>query len=377
MRLGTLRFYLASIAVAATAIAAVAACSSSDALSAFANPGDRDGGLSSDASPFADSGFGGSDAAAVMIPANGIVIVHAAEFGAFRLCLESAPSRQPIPSADLLPESNLLGVDVGSVVRIDPLEAAPKKIYAFAVDDIKTLYPPGKNGFTCGELLSSAFQFAHEVANLEDDLSSGVHLLVLRGSLADQDLRMEKITLNAFNRTPSTLPVQVLPLSRDLSARAGNRKIGITAGLVVDDADAGDGGSDAGRPEPFVEGALPFGVVAPKMPVTLMYDPDEEAAFATSGFIVTLGGSLDGGTADAGDAGAREVILAQSLAEIQRLSAPRALPAEWFNAASSYVLLLLGSAQEKDAAADDLTKLHFLAVPIAAAATGVSDATTD
>jgi hypothetical protein len=370
----SLRYYFACIAAIATSIAAVVACGSSDANSAFGDHNPDSGSPSNDGSFGVD---GGTTSDAGPIPANGIVIVHAASFGAFRLCLESALGRQPIPSADLLPDSNLLGVDVGSVVRIDPLPDAPQTIWAFAVADIVSLYPPGKPGLTCKQLLDTVpSQQAHEVANITDDLSNGVHLLVLEGSLADQDLHIEKITLSAFSRMENTLPVQVVPLSRDLPARAGNRAIGVATGLLPSDAgDAGDGG----RLDPFVEGPLPFGIVAPKIPVELPYEPQEEIAYATSGFVVTLGRPLDAGT-DAGDAGPREIVFAQSLADIQRLSAPRVLPAAWFDAASSYVLLLLGSAQETDAAADELMRLHFVAVPLAAPATAdaaVEDAPAD
>lgn len=354
---GSLRLYLGMFATAICGVAAIVACGSADSESAFNPSAEADGG--SNTSGSSSGGFGpdsGAADAASPIPANGIVIVHAASFGAFRLCFEKQEQRRPIPSADLLPESNLVGVDVGSVVRIDPISGAPGKIWAFAVDDIAQYYAPGQAGPTCKDLLkSAAFGDAHEVGTINDSLSSGVHLLVLRGSTANQDLRIEKITLSAFNRPmPSTLPVQVLHLAQNLEAVAANRKIGVTA-------DALDGG-DAG---PFIEGTFEAGVPVPKMPFELDYNPDDESQFATSGFLVTLGANVDAG-ADAGDAGPRKVILAQSLADIQRMSAPRALPAPYFEYGSSYVLLLLGNAQEADANADELERLHFLAVPLAA-----------
>lgn len=368
---GSLRFYLGMFATALCGIAAVVACGSADSESAFGNPSASSdaGGTSSSSS----GGFGndaGAAADASIIPANGIVIVHAASFGAFRLCFEKQEQRRPIPSADLLPESNLVGVDVGSVVRIDPIPGSPGKIWAFAVDDIAQYYAPGQAGPTCKDLLkSAAFGDAHEVGTINDNLSAGVHLLVLRGSVGNQ-LRIEKISLTAFNRMPQTLPVQVLHLAQNLESLAGNRKIGV----IADALDGGDSG-------PFIEGTFEAGVPFPTMPFELDYNPDDEGQYATSGFMVTLGAPLDAG-ADAGDAGPRKVILAQSLADIQRLSAPRALPEPWFNAGSSYVLLLLGNAQEADANADELERLHFLAVPLKSAASSdagepVGDATTD
>jgi hypothetical protein len=353
MGTGSLRFYVGVLATALCGAAAVVACGS-DSESAFGPEGKfADAGGSSSSSSgssgtTADSGA--SDAS--IIAANGIVIVHAASFGAFRLCFEKQGQRRPIPSVDLLPESNLVGVDVGSVVRIDPIDGAPGKIWAFAVDDIAQYYGPGQAGPTCEDLLDTNV-VAHDVGTITDSLAFGVNLLVLRGSPANQSLRIEKIRLSAFDRTPNTLPVQVLHLAQNLESVAGNRKIGVIA-------DALDGG-DAG---PFIEGSFEAGVPFPIMPYEIDYNPDDEGQFATSGFMVTLGAPIDAG-ADAGDAGKRQVILAQSLADIQRLSAPRALPEPWFNAGSSYVLLLLGNAQEADANADELERLHFLAIPLA------------
>lgn len=368
MRSASLRFYAGLFATALAGAAAAIACGMADE-SAFAVGGEGDGGASSSSGGSSSGGFADTGTAPTMIPANGIVIVHAADFGPFRLCFANEASRRPIPSADLLPESNLVGVDVGSAVRIDPISGSPGTVYAFAVDDIKGFYDPGQAGPSCNDLITgAAFQYAHEVAKVESDLSSGVHLMVLRGSTASQDLRLETIRLDAFNRPSNTLPVQVLELARNLEARAGNRKVGVAAGLV----DAGD----AGGLEVFVEGPFQPNVPAPAMPVALDYEPGEEGVYATSGFLVTLGAPLDAG-ADAGDAGAREVILAQSLADIQRMSAPRALPGPWFDAASSYVLLLLGNAQETDAAADALERLHFLAVPVAAPPTSDAGEPTD
>ena len=97
---GSLRFYLGMFATAVCGVAAVVACGSADTESAFGNPSaSSDGGRSSSSS---SGGFGvdaGPADAATPIPANGIVIVHAASFGAFRLCFENQDDRRPIPSA--------------------------------------------------------------------------------------------------------------------------------------------------------------------------------------------------------------------------------------------------------------------------------------
>ncbi len=353
LRLGLLA--LAGLAFASAAI--VAACGSDEAaLEGIGGPSDGGAKQDSDSPPQP-----GTDAGAGSIPASGVLLVHAASFGPFRLCFDSARQRQPIPSTDLMPESNLVGVDVGSVVRIDPLAKPPGKVWAFAVDgEFKALYPPGTGGPTCGELLGGrASQYAIEVGTVTADLSTGVHLLVLTGSKANGDLHIQEIDLFAYPRGPSsTLPVQVLPLSRDLATRAGDGGLAVAFGDLT----------DAAAPEqPIAEGALPFGKVAPSFPTNVAFDPTDEGAYATIGFFVTVG---------IGDGGANPRVLAQSLADVQRLSAPRALPADYYAAASSYVLLLLGGATADAGATDggdERALLHFLAVPLAAPDAGASD----
>jgi len=362
------RLVLASLAASSLVAWAgsMAACGSAEDTTAGAAATDA----GSDGRPKSDSGIEPEDAAPTPIPANGIVLVHAAQFPAFRICIEGDKSRTPIPSTDLMPDSNVPGVDVGSVVRMDPLETTPGKIWAFAVDDIKGFYKADGTGPSCSELLGgSSSNLATEVADLSDDLSSGVHLLVLRGSKADQTLAMEKITLPAYPRFGmTTIPVQVVPLSTDVTSR----DVAIAFGNLG--SDAGDAG-DAGALVTFVNGVLPFGETAPVEPYPLAYNPNDEAAYASRGFVVSRG-AADAAATDAGDAGL-QVVLVASLADVQGLSAPRSLPAEYFAAASSYVLLLLGSADVD--ASDERARLHLLAVPLKAPVidAGVLDASLD
>ena len=116
---------------------------------------------------------------------------------------------------------------------------------------------------------------------------------------------------------------------------------------------------------------------AGRSPAILDYAAADIESYATSGVFVTLGGAVDDAGAplpgDAGDAGdasvARQVVVSQSLAEIQKRSAPRSLPADWFSAASSYVVLSVGDTdprlQDGGADGDPRRALHLLAIPLA------------
>src|SRR5690349_20110352 len=102
-----------ALGVAGVSAAAVIACGSGDdATTAF-------GG--SDAS-FSDSGFvvPTSDAG-FAATVSGVVLLHAAAFPAFRVCFENYPDLAPQPDTTTMPEANLVGVEVGSLVRIAPL----------------------------------------------------------------------------------------------------------------------------------------------------------------------------------------------------------------------------------------------------------------
>ena len=113
----------------------------------------------------------------------------------------------------------------------------------------------------------------------------------------------------------------------------------------------------------------------------LDYAATDLASYGTSGLFVTLGGPVDdaGVPVEAGaDAGPREILVAQSLAEIQKQSSPRSLPQDWFAFASSYIVLSVGDPKPifADGGPDDDPRraLHLLAIPLAAPDAGDQDA---
>ncbi len=328
-------------------------------------PAVSDGGRDPDAR-FGDGGLGPP------IPANGLVIVHAASLPAFRLCFDANKSLRPVPSDQLMPSSNIVGVEVGTAVRVDPITPVIGAVWAFPEPKIRNLYPPGKPGPTCADLLESLGDEAIPLGAIDRDLSTGAHLLVVAGcqpTSADPvasnercgetwtadagNVSLRVIDIDAFARMDTTsLPIQIVQLSPALESRAAGRRISVALG----DLDA--------AADPFITDDLPFADVVPETPMLVQYRPEDTASFASVGFHVSLASAADAG--DAGlDAATTELLLRQSLADVARLSSSRDVPPEWFAAASSYVLLLVGEPDLADASPDDRRNMHLLAVPVA------------
>lgn len=382
-----LAFCLAITALVGGAVMGTASCSSLADATANGVLGDAssDGQGEGGNQPAFDAG------ATPQLEANGIVLVHAASFPAFRICFEGAPGERPLPSTELMPESNVVGVDVGSAIRLPPHAGILGRAFVFPELALRSLYPAFGGeavGPTCEQLLLSNKGDATEVGSLKEDLGIGVHALVLHGcrtaardpqATADRcgddwkpatgNLQLQVLTLKAYVRPPSVtgLPVQIVQLSPALAKLTAGRSVGVAFG----DLDR-DGG---GAPAPFIEGALPFATPVPNPPAVIDYQPSEAASYATSGVFVTLGGLLDGGSADAGP---RSVLIAQSLEEIQRRSASRSLPSDWFAVASSYVVVSVGDPlpvlADGGPDSDPRRALHLLAIPLAAPDAGTTAA---
>lgn len=387
-------------AIGASALAAsVALVACGSALEDASATPNQDGGTPADASTLRDSGIAADGGAAgATIQANGIVLVHAASFPAFRVCFQGRAGDRPEPSTEVMPESNVVGVDVGTAVRLDPKIGVLGRAFVFAEADLRALYPTfGGDGPTCNTLLTTGIgASAIEVGEIEEDLSFGVHALVLtgcRGAAKDTlattqrcgddweakratpngNLQLRVISLQAFQRLGTTrLSFQIVQLSPGLGRLAAGRAVGISFGALDTEGGA--------PPPPFVEGSLPFAKPVPNPPAVVDYTASDIGSYATSGVFVTLGGAVDdaGVTIDAGaEAGARELVFAQSLADIQKRSSPRSLPAEWFAVASSYVVISVGEPAPRlaDGGADDDPRraLHLLAIPLAEPDSGARD----
>jgi hypothetical protein len=275
-----------------------------------------------------------------------------------------------------MPQANVVGVEVGSAVRLGPLSGAPGQIYLFEEPLIRASYPQFGGagvGPTCRQLLASPQlgKLAIPLGEVTTDLSHGVHLLVVRGCPANTpgntysvaecgaawdggagDLGITEITLLG-NRRPgdSTLPTQVVNLSQPLESERAGRQVAITFGdLTAPDASLAS----------VVTNPPLFGAPAPSAPAMLSYASSDIAIYESVGFRVQLA---------AADGGAATHLVDESLARIQKLSSPLELPPTYYAAASNYALLMLGdpnAVPPDGGVGDDRRSLHFLAVPVIA-----------
>ena len=335
--------------------------------------GSADGGFAGTAAP-------GSNAKDLAPVDNAVILVHAAKSLPFRLCFEKDLDLRPQPDSQAMPEANVVGVEVGSAVRLGPLKGPPGKVYLFEEPLIRASYPQfggAGEGPSCRSLLSSTFASIVVTLNSVDaDLSRGVHLLVVRGCPADgpiqkysaaecgdgwtpkkSNLSVKEITLTGANRPENAiLPAQVVNLSQSLeSARAG-RDVVISFGDLAR-ADAVHA--------PVVTNPELFGNAAPSTPARLPYAAADIAVYEATGIRVGLAAKApDGG------AGATQPVLDESLAKIQKASSSRDVPPSYYSAASNYALLLLGDPNAKlpdgGVDTDPRRNVHLLAVPVIA-----------
>jgi hypothetical protein len=359
----------------------VYACGAGD-LSSFSDPtrSEADGGSTAADAAFASPATGaGADN---LGPAdNAVILVHAAKSQAFRLCFQNETDRRPQPDSELLPEANVVGVEVGGAVRLPPLRGAPGNVILFEEPSIRASYPTfggAGAGPTCEELINgSGSGLARSLGVIATDLSKGVHLLVVTGCPTDSLLRtfsvaecgagwvpglpgvgtanlaVKEITLTgAATAVGGKLPAQVVNLSQPLeSARAG-RDVVVTFGPLDQPSSAHT---------PVVTSPTLFGGAEPAVPAQLAYPSQDTSVYGSVGFRITLSTST-------GDAASDVKVLDESLADIQKSSSPRDIPPSYFATASNYALLLLGDPGAKlpdgGPDTDDRRALHLLAVPV-------------
>ena len=299
--------------------------------------------------------------------ASGIVLVHAANFPSFRLCFENFLDQKPQPDSDIMPESNLVGVETGSFVRLPPMDA-PGATYVIDERRIRGL------DSTCRELLKGANaplastndydmlleplaaplgQKNVDVVAITGCASSGTlsHLGVDESSCAKDygtltgNLHAHVVSLTATGTGLSgqSLPVQLYQLSTaiDALAKTTDATLSVTFGDLTAE---GVLGQSLAVPALF----------APGVPTSVTIDPSSEAVYGTHGFRISVG------PAD------HPTVVDQSLATVQDLSSSNELPSTYYGAASNYALLLLGApTPPMDAGiASARARMHILAVPV-------------
>lgn len=362
---------------AAALLAVAAACSSSleaDSLGASSSGSPSSSGTSGD-NP---TPSGSSSSGAFPGPtATGVLLLHAAAFPPFRLCFENLPGMTPQPDSTVMPEANVVGVEIGSLVRIDPLEA-PGKVYVIRESTVRSA-PGDTTAKSCGELIGDPdsgtlgkltldidYQVATEITEPLGKANPTVLAIAGCGSLAllnslglskdgcgagwtetSGNLQAKVVDLKPARPTDADqLPVQLFLMSSQLDALGGS------SGTL--DVTFGDLGKDAGLLDQSVQVGQLF---AGGPQTTLTLDQSGDATiYGTHGFRITSGAfSVD-----------------QSLAAVQELSSPRELPTDYYRAASNYALLLLGDPTHTPTLTDGGANpsynprqaVHLLAVPV-------------
>ncbi len=370
------RVFVAFVTTALATAAFTSACAGSDFATGLRTAAPADGGFgASMEAPGASDGkaFGPAD--------NAVILVHAAGSQPFRLCFKNELDRRPQPDSQAMPEANVVGVEVGSAVRLGPLRGAAGEVFLFEESAIRALYPAfgvAGPGPTCGQLLTGTWgSSALSLGTINADLSRGVHLLVVRGCPFDVPLRkhtvaecgadweptksnlsIQEVTLAGTNRpSASTLPAQVVNLSQPLETLRAGRDLVVSFGAIA--------AANSEQAEVTTNPKL-FGNASPVEPVRLAFEVSDAGVYETLGVRVRLVGRA----ADGGANGPETVltVLDESLAKIQKSSSPRDVPPSYFAAASNYALLLLGDPGAKlpDGGRDDDDRrtLHVLAVPV-------------
>lgn len=368
-------------------LALLIACASNE----DASLSDRAAGKPSNGEDSADGGTnasrGGEDspnaAGAQGIPvSDGVLIVHAATYNSFRLCFENRPKDLPQPDSTIMPDSNIVGVEVGSIVRIDKLDLVdgkpPGKVYVVREQRIRDLGDTEPK--TCGQLILPD-NIAKSPLKPEDYLLAGelkeavgvktAEVLAITGCGTKNQIKSLDNTLNPdltrcggeYNESegnlvstvialqasfdhpsPTEIPIQLYNVAPAIEALGGT--VSVAFGSTTE-----GGGKDLGIKSKFTAGAQ----------TNIDVEQNKTETYGKLGFNVKVDNLAAGPLA-----------FSQTLADVQSLSSPSDTPTTYYYAASNYALLLVGDPSHKATLAGGGTNpiynprraLHFLAVPV-------------
>jgi hypothetical protein len=368
---------LLAAAAIISAGAASAACGASSESASFGGSGDASGGSSSGA-PETPGDAGPTTPAGRAQPSNGVMLVHAADFPPLRVCFEGRPEAQPIPNATTMPDANIVGLDIGTGIRLAPIQNGDKplgKVFVIEVDPNRI-----RNGFdesaTCGEFICDVGSGPQCLLRGRDyaeagtitDTSLGVSrltVLAVKGcgngfqikqigvpeadcgpgyDVLDGNVSITRIdSLELRQRPKGSLPVQLVNLSSRLAPGLG--AVTVTYGALA----ASDAGADAGAAGLSQVADKPeVDVPEPTQDLPLAAD---ESVYGTHGFVV-----------DRRTGAGAAFTVKSSLADVQEDSSPLSLPADYYATASNYALLLLGDPRAQQP--NDPRRVHLIAVPM-------------
>jgi hypothetical protein len=343
---------------------AASACSTDGASSAFRpdDPNGADAGnappIGGDEVPTSDSDAasdGGSTTAFGRSTA--LHLLHASyDLPAVRVCFEGAGALPALPRSNVMPNSNVPGLDVGRVVRIGNIATIPvlsqkPKVHLFVESAIRS-----NADAACSALLADPglkkgeqrFEATFDDASID---STGPLVLVIEGC--------------ANAATPQAKCTPAGGKTRELSVRAVGLPAPVPAAAstlrwlpvnVAPELSAAEVWFGVSRTDATPRASANWGQTGP---VQLSpFDRSNLGNFATH---------LFGVRADASE------LAQQSMADTQDLSLPGTVPSEFYVPEASMALFVVGFKSGADAAADPARSLHVLAVPIAEDAADAGD----
>lgn len=354
----------------------------------------------------ASNGEGSVGAAPLGPTSEGVILAHAALAPAVRLCFGSALDAPPQPARQVMPQSNVVGLERGAAVRLTPLgrlaeaerpdaeagapspapdasadaggPAAPLEPDELVV--LRELVVRQREGApatrSCRELLSCdpstqldcPVPGSHYVRIRVPEMSqlgSGLHVASLEGCAPDrvewQGAGRPRLTAGqcgpGFDPERGNLTLRVRSVERPTSRPTRDtlpvQVLNLSYALEFAARPAGVSVryahlEDAGPGESVAAPVL--GTIAPAAPARVPLPLDEDGIFERAAFTVTAG----------------PVSVRQTLAEIQQLSSPGDAPKAYWGVGTNYLLLVLGDpAITPDAGAQVYEGVHLLAVPVA------------
>lgn len=314
---------------------------------------------------------------------DGVLIVHAANFSSLRLCFSNHMDLPPQPDSKVMPQANVVGVEIGSVVRIDPIEDAGD-IYVLRERDARTL--PGDTVKKCSDYIHHNKQGGDDGSMIE---GGGYVKAATKDGKPLGAIGVKQAEVIAIAGCGSKLMLQALdqvgPSNVDSSAcgTGWNADTGNMTVSVVPLRASVDQPTDTSIPiqlynmAPAVDnlnGSLQvtFGETGKEQDLALAktfeegkvaslnVDQKNEASYGKQAFNVKATLGVDTVTAT------------QTLADVQHLSSPTDNPTTYYRSASNYALLVLGNPGHKaklangdpNPAFNPLRTLHILAVPV-------------
>jgi len=314
------------------------------------------------------------------VSAGSVVLVHASRnLPAFRACFSGYTNTLPLPDDKLMPNANVVGVDVGTAVHVGQInhkkagmdtvdadvpdydsgveggvDAGPAlqgPLWIIEEKLARQFYPQGtdRSGWpNCDEIVKVLQENGYEGHGLYtltgDPLSpsdSNATFVVVKGCLPDSTLTTTECG-STFTKSKGNLSFQLLVTTAQDGM--GFDFEGVAASPAVPNGTL--------LTYSVSNGATP----TPGVPIEAM-----GISPSASSTLPTNSGDFDMASFELRDS-KNTLILQQSLAAIQARSSPRVLPADFFGLRSTFVLFAVGDPTVADKTAP--TALHFLAVPV-------------